>query len=73
MTFLIVPYLLTDTTRIATVPQRMAAELLQIRPRGSRFAKYVIARPGPKRLQVTTFIGLLRAGVRSVLDLRLQG
>jgi LysR family transcriptional regulator, nod-box dependent transcriptional activator len=31
-TFLIVPYLLTGTTRIATVPKRMAAELARIRP-----------------------------------------
>lgn len=31
-TFLIVPYLLTGTTRIATVPQRMAAELARTHP-----------------------------------------
>ena len=31
-TFLIVPYLLTGTTRIATVPERIAAELVRMRP-----------------------------------------
>jgi DNA-binding transcriptional LysR family regulator len=31
-TFLIVPYLLIGTTRIATVPQRMAGELVQMHP-----------------------------------------
>jgi LysR family transcriptional regulator, nod-box dependent transcriptional activator len=31
-TFLLVPYLLTGTTRIATVPERMAAELVRVHP-----------------------------------------
>jgi DNA-binding transcriptional LysR family regulator len=31
-TFLILPYLLTATTRIATVPERMAAELVRMHP-----------------------------------------
>jgi DNA-binding transcriptional LysR family regulator len=31
-TFLLVPYLLTGTTRIATVPERMATELLRVHP-----------------------------------------
>jgi LysR family nod box-dependent transcriptional activator len=31
-TFLIVPYLLTGTTRIATVPERIAAELVRKHP-----------------------------------------
>ena len=43
-TFLIVPYLLTGTTRIATVPQRMAAELVRMHP--LRIVKPPVEIPG---------------------------
>jgi len=42
--FLIVPYLLTGTTRIATVPQRMAVELARMHP--LRILKPPVAIPG---------------------------